>query len=105
MNPESKNCQNCKSEFTIEVDDFSFYEKMKVPAPIFCPECRFQRRCSWRNDTSLYSTNCSLCEKRVVSMYAPDSGMTIYCNKCWWSDKWDPYSYAVDYDFSRPFFE
>ena len=105
MNPESKNCQNCKSEFTIEVDDFSFYEKMKVPAPTFCPECRFQRRCSWRNDTSLYSTNCSLCEKRVVSMYAPDSGMTIYCNKCWWSDKWDPYSYAVDYDFSRPFFE
>jgi hypothetical protein len=29
----------------------------------------------------------------------------VYCNKCWWSDKWDPKSYSKDIDFSRPFFE
>jgi len=28
---ETKNCQNCKNDFTIEPDDFSFYEKIKVP--------------------------------------------------------------------------
>jgi RNA polymerase subunit RPABC4/transcription elongation factor Spt4 len=37
---ETKNCQNCKKDFNIEPDDFSFYEKMKVPVPTWCPECR-----------------------------------------------------------------
>jgi len=41
---ETKNCQNCKKDFTIEQDDFSFYEKIKVPPPTFCPECRYKRR-------------------------------------------------------------
>jgi len=53
---------------------------------------------------SLYNSKCDLCGKSVVALYASDSGITIYCNKCWWSDKWDPKSYAMDYDFSRPFF-
>ena len=29
MNPETKNCQNCKKDFTIESEDFAFYEKLK----------------------------------------------------------------------------
>ena len=53
---------------------------------------------------SLYNRQCGLCQKSVVSVYSPDSGLTIYCNKCWWSDKWDPKIYGMDYDFSRPFF-
>lgn len=105
MENQTKHCQNCKNNFVIEADDFGFYEKMQVPPPTFCPACRYQRRMAWRNDTSLYTRTCDLCQNHVISMYAPDSGMTVYCNKCWWSDKWDPYSYGIDYDFSRPFFE
>ena len=101
---ETKNCQNCKKDFTIEPDDFGFYEKIKVPPPTFCPECRRQRRWAWRNNMSLYNRKCELCGKGVISLYAPDSKIIIYCNKCWWSDKWDSKSYAIDYDFSRPFF-
>ena len=97
-------CQNCKHDFTIEPDDFSFYEKIKVPPPTFCPECRMQRRYAWRNIMSLYNRNCDLCGKSVVTLYSKESGITVYCNKCWWSDKWDPKSYAMDYDFSKPFF-
>jgi len=54
---------------------------------------------------SLYNGKCQLCDKSVVSIYSPDSKIVVYCNKCWWSDKWDPKNYGVDYDFSRPFFE
>jgi hypothetical protein len=102
---ENRNCQNCKNDFTIEPDDFGFYEKIKVPPPTFCPECRMQRRNAWRNTFTLYSDQCKLCDKSVVSIYSKESGITIYCNKCWWSDKWDPKSYAMNYDFSRSFFE
>ncbi len=105
MQSETRTCQNCKAEFVIEPNDFGFYEKIGVPPPTFCSECRMQRRHAWRNITSLYSSKCALCDKSVVTLYSPDSGITIYCNKCWWSDKWDPKSYAMDYDFSRTFFD
>ena len=104
MQSENKTCQNCKKDFIIEPDDFGFYEKINVPAPTFCPECRRQRRNAWRNTFSLYSRKCASCAKSVISLYAPDSEITIYCNKCWWSDKWDAKSFGVDYDFSQPFF-
>ena len=104
MQAETQKCQNCKGDFTIEPNDFGFYEKIKVPPPTFCPDCRRQRRWAWRNNVSLYNRKCDLCEKSVISIYSPDSSLTIYCNKCWWSDKWDPKSYGVDYDFSKPFF-
>jgi len=102
---EIKKCGNCKNDFVIEADDFGFYEKMKVPPPTFCPDCRLQRRLAWRNDLSFYNRNCDLCGKSIVSLYHKDKPLTVYCNKCWWSDKWDPKSYARDIDFSRPFFE
>ena len=104
MNTEERNCQNCKQSFVIEPDDFSFYEKMSLPVPTFCPDCRRERRLAWRNNMSLYNSKCALCDKSVITIYAPDSGLTIYCNKCWWSDKWDPKDYGVGYDFTKPFF-
>jgi len=99
-----KVCQNCKKDFAITLDDFSFYEKIKVPPPTFCPSCRKQRRMAWRNDMSLYNRKCVLCNKSIVSIYSPDSEIVVYCNKCWWGDTWDPKSYATEYDFSKTFF-
>ena len=85
-------------------DDFGFYEKIKVPPPTFCPECRRQRRICLAQQLLLYiAENGNSCGKSIISLYA-NSGITIYCNKCWWSDKWDPKSYGMDYDFSKPFF-
>ena len=40
MNSETRNCQNCKKDFLIEGDDFSFYKKLGVPSPTWCPDCR-----------------------------------------------------------------
>jgi len=105
MRRETKQCQNCHKEFTIEPEDFAFYEKIKVPAPTWCPECRDQRRIAFRNERSLYKRKCDLCGKEVVSRVSPDKAYPMYCQKCWWSDKWDPFTYGRDYDFSKPFFE
>ncbi|MFA5936919.1 MAG: hypothetical protein WC822_03510 [Candidatus Paceibacterota bacterium] len=98
-------CQNCKKDFTIEPEDFNFYEKMKVPPPTFCPECREIRRCAFRNERFLYKRNCDLCGLSVVSRVSPNKSYKMYCQKCWWSDKWSGFDYGIDYDFSRPFFE
>ncbi len=105
MNSETKVCQNCKQDFTIEPDDFAFYEKIKVPPPTFCPECRFERRLTFWNPTNLYHRKCDLCKKDSISMYSPEAPYTVYCPKCWWSDEWDHFKYGRNYDFNRPFFE
>jgi hypothetical protein len=38
-------------------------------------------------------------------MYHPEAKVVVYCNDCWWSDKWNAAEYGLDYDFSKPFFE
>jgi len=104
-NQEVKTCQNCHNEFVIEPDDFAFYEKIKVPAPTFCPECRMQRRFSWRNERTLYRNVCAKTGKKIISGFAPESGLKVYDREIWWSDDWDPMDYGLDYNFSKPFFQ
>jgi hypothetical protein len=102
---ETRQCQNCKKDFVIEPDDFGFYEKISVPPPTFCPECRRIGRNLWRNERTFYSGVCGLCNKKIISTYSPANTFPIYCYECWWSDDWDPLDYGQDYDFSKPFFE
>ncbi len=102
---EKRNCQNCKNEFVIEPEDIKFYEKMQVPPPTFCPECRFQRRLAFLNFFNLYQRKCDLCKKEIISMYSPDKVNKVYCPACFWSDNWNPLDYGRDYDFSRTFFD
>ena len=106
MKQETKKCSKCREEFALEEDDFSFYEKMKVPAPNICPDCRFKMRAMWRNETTLYSgQKCKMCNKSVVTMYNPKLAYIVYCNDCYISDKWDSKSFIEDYNFDVPFFK
>ncbi len=106
MNSEQKTCQNCKREFVIEPEDFAFYEKIKVPPPTWCPQCRMQRRMAWRNERGLHQRSCDRCKKSVIGIYPSDSPFTVYCQSCWWSDEaWDPSSFGRAYDPSRSFLE
>lgn len=105
MNSEVKTCRKCHSKYEIQSDDFSFYERMGVPAPILCPDCRFKRRAVWRNEISLYSRKCGLCQSSVISMYNPNSPYTIYCGKCWESDNWSAYDFAEEYNPNESFFD
>ncbi|MFA6515111.1 MAG: hypothetical protein WCT42_02490 [Candidatus Paceibacterota bacterium] len=101
---ENKNCQNCKNDFTIEPDDFLFYEKIKVPPPTFCPDCRLQRRFIWRNEGILNRRKCDLCNKNIITNNSTFNKFPIYCHDCWYGDKWDGLNYGRDYDFSKNFF-
>ena len=104
---KTKNCQNCKLDFIIEPEDFLFYEKIKVPPPTFCPECRRNRRWIWRNERTYYKRKCNAPnhEENIISLYSQDSEHIVYDQNYWWSDKWNPLDYGMGYDFSRSFFE
>ncbi len=102
---ENKICQNCKQTFTIEGEDFNFYEKIKVPAPTFCPECRLMRRLAWRNERNLYKRKCDAPghDEMIISMYPEGEPFPVYDPKFWWSDEWDAGVYKLDLDFTKPF--
>ena len=104
MNSETKVCQNCKKDFTIEPEDFDFYGKMKVPPPTFCPECRLIRRLLWQNTRNYYKRTLKN-GKHTISMYSEDKPFEIIDDREWWSDSWDSLECGQDYDFSKPFFE
>ncbi len=104
MSPETKTCQNCKHPFTIEPEDFAFYEKMSVPPPTWCPLCRLRRVMLWRNERSLYRRRDALSGKDIISIWAPEKPLVVYDSKTWWSDAWNPLDYGQEYDFSKPFF-
>lgn len=101
---ETRNCQNCNIQFTIDSNDFTFFSKIHVPAPTWCPKCRFVRRLRARNERYLYKGVCGLCQKNIITGYNPKDNYLIYCGTCFQGDQWDPLSYGVDYDFSKPFF-
>jgi hypothetical protein len=107
MNQEKRICQNCKKEFTIESDDFAFYEKMQVPPPTFCPECRLLRRMTYRNERILYWRKCDAPGhgEAMLCLFSPENPQRVYDQEFWWSDGWDPMVYGRDYNFSKPFFE
>ena len=105
MQSETKNCQNCRKDFIIESEDFNFYEKIKVPPPTFCPECRLVRRMVWRNERSLFKRPCAKTGEQIITMFHPDVDVVVYDHDVWWGDQWEPTDYGQEYDFSKPFFE
>ncbi|NUJ97751.1 hypothetical protein HGA92_03100 [Candidatus Gracilibacteria bacterium] len=79
--------------------------KYLIPFPTLCPDCRQQRRLSFRNEGKLYKRKCDLTGNEIISIYSPFSSVVVYNSKDWWSDKWNPLDYGNVFDFEKTFFE
>lgn len=91
--------------FPIRPDDIAFYEKIGVPRPALCPECRYIRRLLDRNEYNFYRRKCDATGESIISIYRSDAPFPVYKQDYWKSDVFDALSYGRDFDFSRPFFE
>lgn len=76
-----------------------------LPPPTLCPDCRQQRRLTYRNERKFYLRPCARTGKEVISIYSQDNPCTVYDQEVWWSDDWDQLATGREFDFSRPFFE
>jgi len=95
----------CEKEFEIKNKDLNFYNKIDIETPNYCPTCRMQNKMNWRNERNLYKRPCDLCKKNMITIYSPEKKYQVFCNDCFHGDGWDPSSYAMDLDFSKPFLE
>ncbi|MBU1018955.1 MAG: zinc-ribbon domain containing protein [Patescibacteria group bacterium] len=98
-------CQSCTQQFEPTAKDQAYYKKIDVPKPTRCPQCRLQRRLSYRNERNLYKRPCDLCGKEGMAAFSEEKPFPVYCKECWLSDKWDRFQYGQDYDPKRPFFD
>ena len=78
---------------------------MDIPLPTFCPECRMIRRLSFRNERNLFRRKDAHTGNDSFSGFPVEANLNTYENNYWNSDQWDPIDYAVEYDFSKTFFE
>lgn len=116
---QSKICKHCQNPFTITDKDLEFYDKISpviankkysIPTPTFCPDCRQQRRLSFRNERNLHHRKCDLTGKDMISIYSPDlpanlagKEYKVYDQEARWSDKRDPLQYGQSLDFNENF--
>ena len=99
------NCKQCTTGFEITDRDRQFYQKIDVPEPTLCPNCRAQRRMIFRNERKLYQRTCDVTGKKIISVYTPNASVKVCDKDYWFSDKFDPIQHGRDFDFDRPFFE
>ena len=105
MQIQTKQCHNCKKDFIIEPEDFVFYEKIDVPPPTLCPECRYIRRLLDRNEYNFYKRKCDVTGESIISIYRPDAPFPVYKQEYWKSDAFDAAAYGRDFNYGRSFFE
>lgn len=107
-------CAQCHSPFVFTDDDAALLtslapiiggKQIPLPEPTCCMDCRQQRRAAVANQLFLYKRRCDLTGESVVSNFRPDSPYKIIKQELWFSDRWDPFAFGRDFDFSRPFFD
>ncbi|MCX6723513.1 MAG: hypothetical protein NT094_05670 [Candidatus Staskawiczbacteria bacterium] len=59
----------------------------------------------FRNERKLFRNVNARTGEKILTLYPPESGITVYTDEDFRSDKWDPMDYGVDYNFQKPFFE
>lgn len=80
---EVLSCQVCKKNYKITPAEFKFYQKLSLPIPIFCPDCRHKKRFQRRNPRKLWERNCKKCGVEIKTSFAPEKTDNIYCEKCY----------------------
>lgn len=107
-------CKNegCEREFPVTDADVKFLEhispvfngkKEQISSPTLCPDCRLQRRMSFRNNIYVYHAKSAQTGKIILSRFIPTSPFPIVEHELWYSDERLPPEKAVP-RFDQPVF-
>ena len=105
MKAQIKNCQNCKHDFTTEIEDFLSLERFEINDLNECTRCIWQRMAAFWVFGVFRKGKSALSGKTIITTFSDKVRFPIYAHDEWASDAWDPLSYGQEYDFARPFFE
>tara|TARA_Y100000310_G_scaffold278998_1_gene297864 strand:- start:2307 stop:3878 length:1572 start_codon:yes stop_codon:yes gene_type:complete len=97
--------EKCTTAFKITSMELQFYQRMRIPIPTLCPNCRHYARLGrrtpfqvWRrkcmcggkasdggmySNTSAHSHNEEHCANEFDTSYAPERDEVVYCEECY----------------------
>jgi hypothetical protein len=86
--------EQCTEAFKIIPQELQFYQRMNLPLPHLCPNCRHYQRLKQRNPLKLWYRACMCnkenhinhqgkCNVEFETSYAPDRSEIVYCEKCY----------------------
>ncbi|MFA6297386.1 MAG: hypothetical protein WC629_02385 [Candidatus Paceibacterota bacterium] len=85
--------EQCTEAFKIIAPELQLYQRMNLPLPHLCPNCRHYQRLKQRNPLKLWHRTCMCektththqgkCEVEFETSYAPERPEIVYCEKCY----------------------
>ncbi len=95
-------CTNCKKNYRIISAELQFYQRLNIPLPRYCPDCRHARRMAARGPNQLSEPQRCRCDYEVAqntvqhahhpdgrcqnvfrSSYKLDAPEILYCEQCY----------------------
>lgn len=76
-------CSVTGRPFRIIASELAFYRRMGLPLPIVHPSVRIENQYRMAQNGKMYQATCAHCENSTTSMFDPNDGYTLYCEKCY----------------------
>jgi ferredoxin len=73
----------CSTAFKITDNELTFYQKMEIPLPRLCFNCRFVERLQKKLPMRLFDRACAKCGTEMKTSYGPDRPEVVYCEQCY----------------------
>lgn len=86
-------CVSCSKNYKIIGNELLIYQKLSLPLPDLCPECRHSRRFLAHGPNKIWQRSClcqnsahghnGKCENEFETAYLPDNSELICCEQCY----------------------
>jgi len=99
-----KVCEHCGSDFTLNKEELSMYEKVGIELPSICFFCRVKLHLSFWLFGKFRKGKSDLSGESFITVLPGKNRYPIYTSSEWFSDSWEGMDFGQDYDSSKPFF-
>jgi len=76
-------CEGCGGGYKTVKQELDLYQKLGVPVPGKCHECRHRDRLKRRNLRKLFERECDKCGVGIQTSFAPERPEKVFCEECY----------------------
>jgi hypothetical protein len=76
-------CEKCSKNYKIISQEYELLQKLNLPIPRLCFECRHTQRSLFRKERKLFERKCHKCSTNIQTNYSPTAPQKVYCEACY----------------------
>jgi len=101
----NKKCEHCEANFNITSRELNMYAKVGIELPTLCFLCRVKLHIAFWPFGKFRKGTSDLSGEGLITVLPQNARYPIYTLSEWYSDKWEPMKFGLDYDPNKSFFE